>query len=200
MNRQSETIREITFAEQDSLILVPPKMLEQVISCCQKGPTSCFVLDEFYPPDLMKYLRQVLETNRHLPLFSPGTLHSPSDTSRRFPDCTCEGIPGMDEIFMLAIIQLGSLQIDQRSCLVKLSSLPAPRISVRKRSLRSFATASHCRRCRLTSNMSTAAATAAFSDSAFPCMGIRIRPSAHSATSSLNPFPSFPMRNAVPPE
>lgn len=71
MNRQSETIREITFAEQDSLILVPPKMLEQVISCCQKGPTSRFALDEFYPPDLMKYLRQVLETNRHLPLFSP---------------------------------------------------------------------------------------------------------------------------------
>lgn len=115
MNRQSETIREITFAEQDSLILVPPKMLEQVISCCQKGPTSRFALDEFYPPDLMEYLRQVLETNRHLPLFPPGTLHSPSDTSRLFPDCTCEGIPGMDEIFMLAMIQLGSLQIDQRS-------------------------------------------------------------------------------------
>lgn len=72
MNRQSETIREITFAEQDSLILVPPKMLEQVISCCQKGPTSRFALDEFYPPDLMKYLRQV-----------PGEISSSPNTQRK---------------------------------------------------------------------------------------------------------------------
>lgn len=32
----------------------------------------------------------------------------------------------------------------------------------------------------------------------FPHIGIRIRQSAHSDTSSLNPFPSFPIRNAQP--
>lgn len=111
MNKQSETIREITFAERDTLILVPPKMLEQVISCCQKGPRLRIALDEFYPPDLVEYLRQVLETNRHLSLDS---LRSLSGTSRLPLGCACEGMPGMDEIFMLSMIQLGGLQIDQR--------------------------------------------------------------------------------------
>lgn len=114
MNSQNKAIREITFTEQDTLILVPPKMLEQVISCCQKGPQSRFALDEFYPPDLMEYLRQVLETNRHLPLFSPDSLRTLSGTSRLSHDCACEDIPWMDEIFMLSVIQLGSLRIDQR--------------------------------------------------------------------------------------
>ena len=85
MNKQSETIREITFAERDTLILVPPKMLEQVISCCQKGPRLRIALDEFYPPDLVEYLRQVLETNRHLSLDS---LRSLSGTSRLPLGCT----------------------------------------------------------------------------------------------------------------
>ncbi len=64
----------------------------------------------------------------------------------------------------------------------------------------SFGFIAYCLLCLPASNMSTAAATAAFSDSARPCMGMRTRQSAHSATSPLRPFPSFPMRNAVPPE
>ena len=94
-------------------------MMEQVISRSREGAECSFALDEFYPPDLMGYLRQVLETNRRLPLFSPGILHPYSGASRLCPDCACETIPGMDEtfmdeIFLLAMIQLGSLQIDQR--------------------------------------------------------------------------------------
>ena len=47
-------------------------------------------------------------------------------------------------------------------------------------------------------NMRTADAIAAFNDSTFPSIGIRIRHSAASAIASVRPFPSFPIRNAVP--
>lgn len=118
MDRQNGPIHRVTFAGQGSLILIPPAMMEQVISRSREGTECSFALDEFYPPDLMGYLRQVLETNRHLPLFSPGILNPSSGASRLCPDCACETMPGMDEIFMdeifmLATIQLGSLQIDQ---------------------------------------------------------------------------------------
>lgn len=115
MDRQNGAIHRVTFAGQGSLILIPPAMMEQVISRSREGAECSFALDEFYPPDLMGYLRQVLETNRHLPLFSPGILHRSSVASRLCPDCACETIPGMDEIFLLTMIQLGSLHIDQRS-------------------------------------------------------------------------------------
>ena len=38
----------------------------------------------------------------------------------------------------------------------------------------------------------------AFNDSTCPHIGIRIQVSAHCAISSLSPFPSFPIRKAVP--
>ena len=50
--------------------------------------------------------------------------------------------------------------------------------------------------CLPASNIRPAAATAAFRDSASPSIGIRMRQSAQSATSSRSPFPSFPIKNA----
>lgn len=61
------------------------------------------------------------------------------------------------------------------------------------------ATAAFYLRCLLTSNIRTADATAAFSDSTCPAIGIRIQVSAQSATSCRSPLPSFPIRNAQPP-
>ena len=53
--------------------------------------------------------------------------------------------------------------------------------------------------CRFTSYISKAAATAAFSDSTLPSMGIWTMVSAKAAISWLKPFPSFPMRKAAGP-
>lgn len=111
MNRQNETIREITFADEDTFILIPPDMLAQVITCCQKEPEPVFVLDEFFPPDLMKYLGQVLETNQRLPLFSHG--------------CPCKGAPD-DDFFAFILIQLSGLQIDRKLWFARLEYTLAP--------------------------------------------------------------------------
>ena len=55
------------------------------------------------------------------------------------------------------------------------------------------------RLCLAASYISIPAAIAALRDSTFPHIGIRIRQSAASAASSVSPFPSFPIRKAVPP-
>ncbi len=52
--------------------------------------------------------------------------------------------------------------------------------------------------CLYASYIRIADATPAFRDSSFPSMGIRISVSACSVSSSVSPFPSFPMRKAVP--
>ena len=52
--------------------------------------------------------------------------------------------------------------------------------------------------CLAVSYIRIPAAIAAFKDSTFPSIGILIRQSAESDNSSLRPFPSFPMKNAVP--
>lgn len=117
MNRQNEIIREITFPKQDTLILVPPDMLAQVITCCQKEPAPVFALDEFFPPDLMKYLEQVLETNRHLPLFS-------SVLPKELPD-GC-GVMPSDEVFSLILTQLSGLRIDRRLWFSRLEYAQTP--------------------------------------------------------------------------
>ena len=52
--------------------------------------------------------------------------------------------------------------------------------------------------CLAASNISMEAAMAAFKDSTCPAIGILISVSAQAVNSSLRPFPSFPMKNAVP--
>jgi len=54
-------------------------------------------------------------------------------------------------------------------------------------------------RCLLASYIKIPDAMAAFKDSTLPSMGIRIRVSACPVRASVRPFPSFPIKNAVPP-
>ena len=110
MRRQNEKIREITFAEQDAMILIPPRMLRETVVRSRKSPETLVVLDEFLPAELTRYLGKVLEANRHLPLFS----HSPA-RGRYVPKDTALPEPGSpDEVFTHILIQLSGLQIDRR--------------------------------------------------------------------------------------
>ena len=53
--------------------------------------------------------------------------------------------------------------------------------------------------CLAVSNIRIEAAIAAFKDSTFPAMGIFTQASAAAESSSVRPFPSFPMRKPVLP-
>lgn len=91
MNRQNQKIREITFSGQDAMLLIPPGMLKEAVALCRKAPEALLILDEFFPTGLREYLMQVLDANRHLPIFPaafspPDTLPAILPAIRQFPD------------------------------------------------------------------------------------------------------------------
>ncbi len=110
MNRQNQKIREITFSGQDAMLLIPPGMLKETVVLCRKAPEALVVLDEFFPPGLREYLMQVLEANRHLPLFS-GSILPAGHTSG---DTPFSGTENADDLFALILLQLSGLKIDRR--------------------------------------------------------------------------------------
>lgn len=77
---------------------------------CRKAPEALVVLDEFFPPGLREYLMQVLEANRHLPLFS-GSILPAGHTSG---DTPFSGTENADDLFALILLQLSGLKIDRR--------------------------------------------------------------------------------------
>lgn len=106
MTTQDGIPREITFTEHKPFLIIPPDMLAESITRCQSGPETLFSLKQFFPPDLVNYLRQVLEINRHLPQF---TDHSPF------------GRTDQNELLSLMLTQLGSLRVDRQLWFSKLN-------------------------------------------------------------------------------
>lgn len=121
MTRNNSNIRKITFAEHSPFLLVPPDMLTEVIACCQEGPKLLLSLNGFFPPDLISYLGQVLEINRHLPPVSPALLRNqstafpPEDHALFHSDAeVLTDTSASDEILSLMLIQLSSMHIDRQ--------------------------------------------------------------------------------------
>ena len=114
MNRQNQKIREITFSGQDAILLIPPGMLKEAVALCRKSPEALLILDEFFPTGLREYLMQVLDANRHLPIFSGSILPAGHTSCNSSGDSPIPGSECADDLFALILLQLSGLKIDRR--------------------------------------------------------------------------------------
>lgn len=107
MGKADDSIRTLSFLTKHEFILLPPRMLAVLLVRGQKEPVTRIVWEDFFSSEFLDYLGRMLETNRHLPIFS-------------YPQWEKEPFT-KEKLYAIMEFQLRGMVIDGKLCFSRVS-------------------------------------------------------------------------------